>query len=118
MSSIIINFSNILIIKGEAMNKLLELRTYEGLTQRDVAKALFVSQGTYNNWENGKTEPSIEQLMALSRFFGESIDYIVGNSVDSVRSAAIKKGEKEKYIEKIEEIQGELEKLKSEFENT
>lgn len=95
------------------MNRLLELRTYEGLTQRDVAKALFVSQGTYNNWENGKTEPSIEQLIALSQFFGESIDYIVGNIADKERIAAIRKSEKEKYVKTIEEIQAELEELRN-----
>ena len=94
------------------MNRLLELRTYEGLTQRDVAKALFISQGTYNNWENGKTEPSVEQLIALSKFFGESIDYIVGNTLNSDRATALKKGEKEKYVKTIDDIQSALEELK------
>lgn len=61
------------------MIRLFELREEKNLSQRDMAKALFISQGTYNNWENGKTQPSIEQLILLSRFFNVSIDYIVGN---------------------------------------
>lgn len=60
------------------MIKLSELRNEKGLTQREIAKIFNVSQGTYNNWENGKTQPSIEQLVAIADFFGVSIDYLVG----------------------------------------
>ncbi len=60
------------------MIKLSELRNEKGLSQREIAKIFNVSQGTYNNWENGKTQPSIEQLVALADFFGVSIDYLVG----------------------------------------
>lgn len=42
------------------MNRLLELRTENNLTQRAIAKLLNVSQGTYNNRENSNTQPSIE----------------------------------------------------------
>ena len=60
------------------MIKLSELRNEKGLTQREIAKIFNVSQGTYNNWENGKTQPSIEQLVTIADFFGVSIDYLVG----------------------------------------
>ncbi len=62
------------------MIKLYELRTEKGLSQRQIASQLHISQGTYNNWENGKTEPSISQLIELSNYFEVSIDYIVDNS--------------------------------------
>lgn len=64
------------------MNRLLELRTEANLSQRAIAKLLNISQGTYNNWENSNTQPSIEQLVQLSRFFKVSIDYIVCNTDD------------------------------------
>ena len=64
------------------MIRLLELRTEKELTQREIAKKMNISQGTYNNWENGKTEPPIGQLIALSRLFEVSVDYIIGNSDD------------------------------------
>ena len=60
------------------MIKLSELRNEKGLTQREIAKIFNVSQGTYKNWENGKTQPSIEQLVTIADFFGVSIDYLVG----------------------------------------
>ena len=62
------------------MIRLFELRTEKGLSQRQMAKELNVSQGTYNNWENEKTQPSIEQLKQLSHFFGVSVDYLIGNT--------------------------------------
>ena len=64
------------------MIRLFELRTERNLSQRQMAKALNISQGTYNNWENSNTQPSIEQLIALAKFFGVSVDYLIGNSDD------------------------------------
>ena len=48
-----------------------------------MADEFNVSQSTYNNWENSNTQPSIEQLIALARFFEVSVDYLVGNSDDA-----------------------------------
>lgn len=62
------------------MIKLLELRAEKGYSQRETAKLLQVSQGTYNNWENSKTQPSIEQLILLSKLFEVSVDYLIGNA--------------------------------------
>lgn len=64
------------------MIRLLELRKERGLSQRNIAKVFNVSQSTYNNWENSNTQPSIEQLVALARFFEVSVDYLIGNSDD------------------------------------
>ena len=62
------------------MIRLLELRTEKELSQRTLAKLLSVSQGTYNNWENGRTQPSIEQLIQLAQLFSVSVDYLLGNT--------------------------------------
>ena len=62
------------------MIRLLELRSEKKLSQRDMAKKFNISQGTYNNWENSKTEPSVEQLIQLSDFFDVSVDYFIGRS--------------------------------------
>ena len=62
------------------MIRLFELRTERGLSQRQMAKELNISQGTYNNWENERTQPSIEQLKQLSAFFAVSVDYLIGNT--------------------------------------
>ena len=64
------------------MIRLLELREEKGLNQRQAAKTFFVSQSTYNNWENAKTQPSIEQLIAIANYFSVSVDYLIGNTDD------------------------------------
>lgn len=64
------------------MIRLLELRTEKALSQRQMAKVLNISQGTYNNWENENTQPSVEQLIQIAKFFEVSVDYLIGNSQD------------------------------------
>ncbi len=66
------------------MVRLYELRMEQNLSQRELAKKLNISQGTYNNWENGKTEPSIEDLIEISKLFKVSVDYLIGNQVEEV----------------------------------
>ncbi len=66
------------------MIRLFELRTEQNLSQREIAKKLNISQGTYNNWENGKTQPSIEDLIEISKLFKVSVDYLIGNQVEEV----------------------------------
>lgn len=64
------------------MIRLLDLRKEKNMSQRQMAKFFNVTQGTYNNWEQGNTQPSIEQLIELARFFSVSVDYLIGNSDD------------------------------------
>ena len=58
--------------------KLKELRTEKGLGQVELANALNVSKGIISLWENGLREPKLSNLIALSKFFDVSIDYLVG----------------------------------------
>jgi len=58
--------------------RLKELRTDEGLKQSQIAEALKIPEATYSNWEQGRSEPSIDGLIMLGAFFKVSIDYLVG----------------------------------------
>ena len=55
-----------------------ELRQEKGVGQVELAKAIKVSKGIISLWENGLREPKLSNLIALSVFFGVSIDYLVG----------------------------------------
>lgn len=55
-----------------------ELRENKGLTQREIASLLDISQVTYCNWENNKTEPDLNNLIRLCKFFMVSTDYLLG----------------------------------------
>lgn len=60
--------------------KLLELRKENHFTQQFVADYLKIDRSNYSKYELGKLEPSISMLIALSKLYNVSIDYIVGNS--------------------------------------
>ncbi len=94
------------------MIRLLELRNEKEWSQREVAKRLYISQGTYNNWENGKTQPSIEQLISLSKLFDVSIDYIVCNSPEIEITNSSQKDKLVIANQLISNLECELEKLK------
>ncbi|MEN2434778.1 LexA family transcriptional regulator [Weeksellaceae bacterium A-14] len=56
------------------------LRTQRELSQQKVADYLFITRGRYSKYEDGSSEPPIEILLRISKFFGISIDLMV--SVD------------------------------------
>ena len=61
----------------EFHEKLQELRKSKGLTQEELAEALFVSRTAVSKWESGRGYPSIDSLKEISRFFGVTIDELI-----------------------------------------
>ena len=54
------------------------LREDRDLSQRDMADLLKIHQTTYSDYELGRLNIPIPVLKELARFFGTSVDYIVG----------------------------------------
>lgn len=54
---------------------------HSGFTQKQIAKALDVSQSTVSKWVHGKSEPSIEKLIGLccQLFYITLDDLLIGN---------------------------------------
>lgn len=61
----------------ELARQLRTKREERGLSQDEVAKAIFVSRQTISNWENDKTYPDMQSLLLLSQLFDTSIDDLV-----------------------------------------
>lgn len=57
--------------------KLQELRKRKGLTQEELAHALYVSRTAISKWESGRGYPNIDSLKALAVFFHISIDELL-----------------------------------------
>ena len=55
-----------------------ELRTERRLSQMELSSATGISQSAIAKWELGKTEPSASALVTLSKFFGETVDFLLG----------------------------------------
>ena len=61
----------------EFHEKLQGLRKSKGLTQEELAEALFVSRTAISKWESGRGYPSIDSLKGISRFFSVTIDDLI-----------------------------------------
>ena len=60
------------------MNKLRDLREYNNLTQKDIAKKFNVDQSNYSKYELGKITIPYDLLINLALFYNTSVDYILG----------------------------------------
>ena len=63
----------------EPKDILLELRTQKGLTQEELAEKVYVTRQAVSRWENGDTVPNTETLKVLSKFYGVSINTLLGS---------------------------------------
>lgn len=62
----------------EFKNRFKELRLEKGVTQLQIAKIVNMSKMAISHWEKGNSEPSIEQLKILAKYFDVTIDYLTG----------------------------------------
>ena len=60
--------------------RLKELRLNNGLTQKELAKAIEVGRTTISEYESGKIVPKQEGLLKLANHFNVSVDYLTGVS--------------------------------------
>lgn len=58
----------------EFNEKLQKLRKSRGLTQEELAEALFVSRTAVSKWESGRGFPNIDSLKEMAKFFSVTID--------------------------------------------
>ena len=61
----------------ELCEKLQELRKSRGLTQEELAEALYVSRTAVSKWESGRGYPSIDSLKGLASYFSVTIDELL-----------------------------------------
>lgn len=65
-------------MKVRIKERLKELRKDKNLTQKQIAKILNKSETGYASWEQGLSEPCINDLITISEYYGVTIDYLVG----------------------------------------
>lgn len=61
----------------EFHEKLKELRKSRGLTQDELAEAIYVSRTAVSKWESGRGYPSIDSLKEISVFFSVTVDELL-----------------------------------------
>lgn len=55
-----------------------DLREDRDLTQKKMGEILSCSQRVYSNYERGELDIPTEILIKLARYYGVSVDYILG----------------------------------------
>ena len=60
--------------------RLIEQRKLNNLTQRQMAEYLKIAQPSYIRYENGSSEPSLDNLVKIADYFDVSVDYLLGRS--------------------------------------
>lgn len=56
--------------------RLVWLRNFLGLSQRDFASAIDVLPSQLNNWEKGRHRLSLEGALKINEIFGTTLDFI------------------------------------------
>ena len=64
----------------EFNEKLQDLRKKKGITQEELAKAIFVSRTAVSKWESGRGYPNIDSLKAIALYFSVSLDELLSSS--------------------------------------
>lgn len=80
----------------ELHEKLQGLRKSRGMTQEEMAEALYVSRTAISKWESGRGCPNLDSLKEISRFFSITIDELL--SADALLSVAEKDKKAERHM--------------------
>ncbi|MDO4801784.1 MAG: helix-turn-helix transcriptional regulator [Prevotellaceae bacterium] len=60
------------------IEELKSARLKAGMTQKEVAEALGITQPVVAGWERGKGSPSVSRLIQLANLYNTSVDKLVG----------------------------------------
>lgn len=71
----------------ELARRIKEHRARLGMSQADLARALFVTRQTISNWETSRTYPYAQSLLLMSGLFGISVDSLLKDDSQEMREA-------------------------------
>ena len=63
-----------------------EHRARLGMSQEQLAEAIFVSRQTISNWETDRTYPDVQSLLLLSNLFEVSVDELIKGDVMEMKA--------------------------------
>lgn len=67
------------------INNLKKARERKGITKKQAAKALGISDSAYRNYELGNREPNNSLLVRLADLYGVTTDFLLGREVSSTK---------------------------------
>lgn len=64
-------------------DKIIDLRKKNGWSQEELAEQLGVSRQAVSKWESASSVPDLERIIAMSRLFGVSTDYLLKEEAEA-----------------------------------
>ena len=70
-------------------DKIIDLRKKNGWSQEELAEQLGVSRQSISKWESAQSVPDMNRILAMSRLFGVSTDYLLKDELEPERDERI-----------------------------
>lgn len=67
--------------------KIVFLRKKKGISQEELANGLNTSRQAVSKWENSQSLPDLEKVVALSKYFDVTVDYLVSDNIEIASSS-------------------------------
>lgn len=87
--------------------RLLELREYNFLLQKDIAKVLNIDRSTYSTWETNLKIIPLKHLNVLANYYDTSVDYILGLAIKKVKYKKLDKLDKQRIGNNIRKLRSD-----------
>ncbi len=79
------------------------LRTSNNLKQYEIQEKLGIKRNTWSNWENRKSDPSIEHIFQIADFFGVDVGSLLSRDLTSYNTQPLEHN----YANRKVEMDGE-----------
>lgn len=56
------------------------IRLEKGLKQKEIAEILGITVRQYQNFELGKSNPTLDKIVKLAEYYNVSVDYLIGRT--------------------------------------
>ena len=91
-------------------SKIKQLRESKGKTQTDLAKLLGISDKAVSAWGNGRKQPRMKHLLAMSRYYGVKPSWFIdGDGHEDSRCSVLQIAD---GLQKIEQEEETIEKYR------
>lgn len=91
-------------MKSVFSTRMAELRREKGLSQREAAAQLGISQALLSHYENGAREPKFEFVSEACDFYEVTADYLFGRTDERKTCARILSGKVREIVVSLENL--------------
>lgn len=82
-------------------DKLVDLRKKNGMSQEELAEKMNVSRQSVSKWEGAQSVPDLNRILALSRIFSVTTDYLLNDEIEVCADASVIGDDDEKSLRKV-----------------